>query len=296
MTYHLLSFFIKAVASIPFCVLYIISDVLGFVLYHLIRYRRHIVRRNLTECFPTTSLNEIRRIEKGFYRFFTDVIVESIKMANMSPDTMSRRMKFTNIEQVNDRLRQGRSVSLFLGHYGNWEWISSMPLHLDKSAVAGQIYHKLSNANINRVILEMRSRMGATNIEMHQTARFITKLVAENKECIIGFIADQSPRSKDAHYYLEFLNHDTPILLGPEKITRHYDFDAWFVKPQRVKRGYYEVEFIPMSTAPASLPEYRLSQIYYSNLESMIKDSPELYLWTHKRFRIARCIVQPTNK
>lgn len=292
----MLSFTLKAIASLPFCVMYVLSDILGFLLYHIVRYRRKVVRRNLTECFPYMPLKEIKKIERKFYLNFTDVILESVKMARMSAKTFSRRMKFTNIEAVNQRLRQGRSVSLFLGHYGNWEWISSMPLHLEKSAVPGQIYHKLSNPKVNKVVLDMRARMGAVNIEMNQTARFITRLIGEGKKCIIGFIADQSPRKKDAHYYLEFLNHETPILLGPEKITRHYDFDAWFVKSRRVGRGYYEVEFVPLSYNPKELPEHELSKLYYSHLEEMIKEQPQMYLWTHKRFRIARCIIPPHNQ
>lgn len=201
---------------------------------------------------------------------------------------MSRRMKFTNIDEVNQRLREGHNVSLFLGHYANWEWISSIPLHIDKGPVPGQIYRKLRNKNINRLMLDLRSRMGAVNIEMRDTARYITKLVAEKKECIIGFIADQSPRFREVRYFVDFLNHETPYLVGPEKITRHYGFDAWFVKPRRVKRGYYEVEFVRLADDPAALPEFRLSELYYRHLEELINECPHLYLWSHNRFKHAK--------
>lgn len=288
MTYHLLSFSVRLISYIPFGVLYVISDILGFLLYHVVRYRRRIVRRNLVESFPDKDMSEIKSIERHFYRFFTDSILESCKMATISPEEMSRRMKFPNIDLVNERLRKGHSVSLFLGHYANWEWISSIPLHIDKGPVPGQIYRKLRNENINRLMLHLRSRMGAVNIEMRNTARYITQLVAEDKECIIGFIADQSPRFREVRYFVDFLNHKTPYLVGPEKITRHYGFDAWFVKPRRVKRGYYEVEFVKMTDDPSALPDFCLSEIYYQHLEELITECPYLYLWSHNRFKHAK--------
>lgn len=288
MAYHLLYFSLKLLSYIPFCLLYIISDGLGFILYHIVRYRRKIVRKNLTESFPEKSMAEIKRIEKDFYRFFTDNALESCKMASISPAEMSRRMKFTNIEEVNAVLRSGRSVGLYLGHYANWEWISSMPLHLAKDAVAAQIYHKLRNKNFDRLMLRLRSRMGAVNVEMHKTARYITDLNSRHIECIIGFIADQSPKYKEVKYFLPFLNHSVPVLTGTEKIIKHYDFDAWFVETARVGRGFYEARFVRMTSDPRQLPDFELTGMYFRMLEQMIRKDPVLYLWTHNRFKHAK--------
>lgn len=290
MAYNLLWLFLRFVSCIPFRVLYLISDGLYFLLYYLIRYRRAIVRRNLTGCFPEKSLSEIRKIERGFYHFFADNIVETCKMAGMSPEQMSRRMKFTNIEEVNARLRQGRSVALYLGHYGNWEWISSMPLHLEKGVTAAQIYHKLRNQSMDRLMLRLRRRMGAVCVEMRSTARFATKQVADGKVSIIGFIADQSPRKREVRHFLPFFHYRTPVLTGTEKITRHYGFDAWFVDIRRVRRGYYEARFVRMAPDPAALPDLELTAIYYRMLQQTIGRQPELYLWTHNRFKHAEPI------
>ena len=116
-------------------------------------------------------------------------------MSAMSPEEMGRRMRFTNVESVNTVLRQGTSVALYLGHYGNWEWVSSMPLHLEKSAIAARIYHKLRNKAMDRIMLEHRGSHGAVNVDMYKTARYITELSARHQTSIIGFIADQSPKS-----------------------------------------------------------------------------------------------------
>lgn len=287
MTYYLLSFFLRLFSYVPFCLLYIISDGLYFLVYYVFRYRRRIVRKNLTESFPEKSEDDIKKIEKNFYSFFTDNILESLKMFTLSRKEMLRRVKFVNVEEVDDLMRNGKSISLFLGHYGNWEWMSSIPLHINKEVVAAQIYHKLSNKNMDRLMLYVRERMGAVCVEMRKTARYVNELATENKVCIIGFIADQAPRKKDARHFLHFLNHNTPVLTGTEKITKHYDFGAFFLDVKRVKRGYYEARFVKMHDNPKSLPDFELTAIYYQMLEKCIRTQPELYLWSHNRFRNA---------
>ena len=287
MTYHLLRFFFKLMSRLPFGVLYAMSGGIYVLLYHVARYRRKIVRKNLTECFPEKDLREIRDIEKKSYRFFSDNIVESFKMSSMSPEEMGRRMRFTNVEEVNSILRSGRSVALYLGHYGNWEWISSMPLHLEKSAVAAQIYHKLRNKAMDRIMLEHRGSHGAVNVDMYRTARYITELSADKRTSIIGFIADQSPKKREVRHFLQFLHHRTPVLTGTEKITKHYGFDPWFVRIRKVGKGYYEAEFVHMHDDPKSVPDFELTRIYYEMLEQVIREKPEMYLWTHNRFKHA---------
>lgn len=287
MTYYLLSFFLRLFSYVPFCLLYIISDGLYFLIYYIFRYRRRIVRKNLTESFPEKSEHDIKEIEKKFYSFFTDNMLESLKMFTISRKEMIQRVKFMNVEEVNALMRSGKSVSLFLGHYGNWEWMSSIPLHIDKNVIGAQIYHKLSNKNMDRLMLYIRERMGAVCIEMHKTARYVTELATENTICIIGFIADQSPRKQDSRHFLHFLNHNTPVLTGTEKITKHYDFEAFFLDVKRVKRGYYEARFVKMHDNPKSLPDFELTAIYYQMLEKCIRTQPELYLWSHNRFRHA---------
>lgn len=200
---------------------------------------------------------------------------------------MKRRMTFKNVDYVNTVLRNGKSIALYLGHYANWEWCSSIPLHLDKNVIGAQIYHKLSNKNMDRLMLDIRERMGAVCVDMHKTARYVTEISAEKKISIIGFIADQSPRKKDSRYFLHFLNHNTPVLTGTEKIVKHYGLEAFFLSVKRVKRGYYEAEFIQLHDNPKSLPDFKLTDIYYQMLEKCIIENPELYLWTHKRFRHA---------
>ncbi len=254
----------------------------------MVCYRRDVVRRNLTTSLPEKSSQEIASIEKAFYHFFMDTILESGKLVSISQEEMKRRMIFPNVEEVNASLRAGKSIALFLGHYGNWEWCSSMPLWLEKNIVGAQIYHALRNKEVDRLILHNRERMGATCVEMRKTARYVNELATAGKVNLIGFIADQSPRKRDANYFLPFLSHNVPVLVGTEKLAKRYGYEAWFLKVRRVKRGYYEAEFVKMHDDAPSLPDFELTAIYYEMLEAEIRRAPELYMWSHNRFKYAR--------
>lgn len=274
-------------SHIPFGVLYVLSDILFFPFYHIIRYRRKIVRKNLTESFPEKSEEEIVGIEKRFYHSFIDIALESCKLMSISPEEISRHIKFTNVDIANDDLAQGKSVSLFMGHYGNWEWVTSLSLSLYKGAVLAQIYRRLSNKAMDRIMREMRERMGSLCVEMRETVRFMAREKSEGRPCIIGFIADQSPKRRDSKHYMEFLNHSVPVQTGTEKATKHFGYKALFVGMKRVRRGYYECELTKLHDNPESLPDFELTNLYFKRLEREIMQRPELYLWTHNRFKYA---------
>ena len=288
--FHLLSITWKSLSIIPFPVMYLLSDILFYPLYYLVKYRRKIVRKNLSESFPEKSKKEIIRIEKDFYHFFIDVIFETCKLATISEKEMCKRIVFKNPEEVNSIMQQGKSISVYLGHYCNWEWVSSLPLHLDKKTLAAQIYHKLSNKTVDRLLYENRKRFGAISVEMKETLRWINEQLNNNKVTITGYIADQSPRKKYSHYFLDFLNHETPVFVGTEKITKKYHLEAFYLDIKRTKRGYYETCFIKLHDNPSTLPDFELTNLYYARLEESIRQNPELYLWSHNRFRHAKII------
>lgn len=273
---------------VPWRVLYAFSDLLFGLLYYIVRYRRSIVRRNLTESFPEKNLVEIRRIEKAFYHFFADLILESSKLAIITPDEISRRMRFTNVESINSSLRQGKPVAIYLGHYANWEWVSSMPLWLEKGTIGAQIYHELRNKHMDRLMLYIRGRMGAVCVEMRKTARYINEWAQNREACAIGFIADQSPKKREVRHFLSFLNHEVPVLTGTEKVIKRYGFEAWYLDVSRVKRGFYEAEFVRLHEMPRELSDFELTTLYFQRLEQTIRRQPELYLWTHNRFKHAK--------
>lgn len=285
--YYLLYSLVVVMSYIPFKVLYALSDLLYYPLYYVIRYRRGIVRSNLTSSFPNKDISEIVAIEKKFYHYFVDMMLESCKLATISPEEIRRRMKFVNYEILNDSLHRGQSVTAFLGHYGNWEWMTSVGLWLDEGFTCAQVYHKLVNSAMDDVMEKLRTRTGNECVEMRKTGRFVASMESEGKSCLLALVADHSPKRRDIRHYLQFLNHNVPVIVGPEKMTKHFGYLPVFVNVKRIKRGYYEVELSVLHNDPASLPDYELSNLYFQRLEEEITEHPELYLWTHNRFKYA---------
>lgn len=289
----MLYYIIKLIGSIPFCMLYGLADVLFVPFYYVVRYRRCIVRKNLTESFPDKSQREIVEIEKRFYHSFIYVALESCKLLTMSEEEMKHHMRFVNTEWVNALLADGGSVAIYLGHFGNWEWITSLALWLRPEATKAQIYHTLRNKMMDRLMRQLRERMGHNVcVEMRDTVRFMVEAKQKGTPTIIGFIADQSPKRRVAKYFIPFLNHNTPVLTGTEKTIKHFDYTPVFLRVKRTQCGFYEAEFVPMLRADETdvkqVPDFELTNRYFAMLEAEITAHPELYLWTHNRFKYCK--------
>ena len=293
MRYCLLYWAWRLLSFIPLRLMYILSDAVFYPVYYLGRYRRKVARKNLIESFPEKSKQEIVAIEKSFYHFFIDMLFEMCKLMSFSRKEMTAHMVFTNTEILDAVLQQGKSVSLYMGHYGNWEWLSSLALHVnqEKEIAVGQIYKKLNNSLVNRLVTYNRERMGGICVEMNQTLRWIDEQVKNNIATVTCYVADQSPRKSQIQHSVPFLHHITPVFIGAEKITKRYDFEAWYLDVRRLKRGYYEATFVRLHERPLSLPNFELTDIYYQYLEQTIRRQPELYLWTHRRFKYAQIII-----
>lgn len=287
--YYIVSALLYVVSLFPLWLLYRLSDGLYLLLYYLIRYRRPLVRKNLTESFPEKSEAETVKIEKAFYAWFCDYIVESVKLYSIGKREMSRRMRFEGVEWVRQTVAKGQSVAVYLGHYCNWEWITSLPLALyGDDIVCAQIYHVLENPAFDQLFLRLRNRFGAVSIPMAETIRRIFQFRNEGKKVVIGFIADQAPFWNNIHYWTDFLRHDTPVFTGTERIARKGDFAVYYLDVHREKRGYYVAEFKLLTEAPASLPEYGVTELYIRALENTIRRQPQYWLWSHNRWKRTR--------
>lgn len=276
-------------SRIPLRLLYGVADGLAWLAHDVVRYRRKVVDKNLAEALPELSAAERRKIARRFYRFLGDYFVETLRLHSMSEDEMKRRMKFENIYEVVADLRAGRDVSLYLGHYCNWEWVSSLPLHFPPEVVCGQIYHPLSNHTFDGVFLGLRERFGAHCIPMARTLRQLITWKREGKTSIVGYIADQRPTSGRDHYWLQFLHHDTDVITGAEEITRRLKGAAYYVDMRRDRRGYYTGRFVRICGDASEMPApYRVTDEYYRLLEASIRRDPPYWLWSHKRWKHAR--------
>lgn len=281
--------FFKQLSRLPFAVLYAISDVAFLVVYHVMRYRRHVVAENLRRSFPEKTDEERRKIGRRFYRFLCDYAMETIKLLTIPAGEMKRRMAFEGIDDMERSLASHPFVFIYLGHYCNWEWVSSVPLWVKGEGVhCAQLYRPLKNKTFDRLFMHLRTRFKAENIAKYDTLRRILTLKKEGVRTIVGFISDQTPRRQSTHEWVNFLNQETPVFIGTERIGKKVDAAIYFADIRRVKRGYYACRFRLLTEDVRSFEDYKLTELYMEQLEEMIRRQPHLWLWSHKRWKQKR--------
>ena len=274
---------------LPLKVLYFISDLLFYPIYYLARYRRKVVHKNMTNSFPEKSVVEIKKMEKEFYHSLCDYFVETMKLYGMSKEEVRRRIEFTGLEKVNECLDNGKSVVVYMAHSFNWEYATSIPLWFKhENVVVGQIYHPLENKQFDDFFQKLRNQYGSENIAMKSTLRRIVDITKQKQQFIIGFIADQVPTWNEIHHWVDFMNQDTPVFTGTEKIAKRTDSAVFYLHVRRVKRGKYNAHFEFMVDNAASLPDNELTNMYYKLLEDGIREQPNMWLWTHNRWKRTR--------
>ena len=273
---------------LPLRVLYAIADVLYLLVYHVIGYRKRTVRKNLSNSFPEKTPQERKQIEKGFYHFFCDYLAESIKQFSITPEEMKKRMVITGTDEaIRQMEREGKNFCfVYLGHYCNWEWIASMPYWMPQDILCAQIYHPLYSKTFDQLFLRIRNKFGGECIPMKETLRRIIELRRAKQKTFIGFISDQGPKWNSIHHYTQFLNQETAVFIGTEKIAKQVGAVIYYGDVRKVKRGYYTCDLKPLIDVPVNeIPDWELTDLYTQKLESMIRETPEPWLWSHNRWK-----------
>jgi len=277
---------------LPLWLHYIFSDILFVLIAYVLRYRRRVITKNLHNAYPGKSEGEIKALRRGFYRHFADLLVETVKYTSISDKNIMRRVTFKGSEQVAEILNSGQSVALLLGHYGNWEWVSSLVLWLkplaNSNVVMGQIYHPLENDVVNRVVLKTRGRMGSDNVSMKETLRWILGNKRDGRPSILGYINDQVPTWHNIHHWLTFLNQETPVFTGIERIVHSQNQAAVYLDVKHVGRGRYECEYHVITRDPSTMGEFELTDTYFRLMEQTINRAPQYWLWSHNRWKRTR--------
>lgn len=278
-------------SRLPMWAHYALSDYLIFPpLYHLVRYRRRLVRRQLADCFPERSEKERRLIERRFYHFLCDIVVEYVKFYHLPRREVLRRVHFNGMtEFVQQAHDAGKHFSFIcLGHFGNWEWLSSFALWMPHGWRASQVYHPLHNAPINNLLLRLRSQYGGQCVPMKDTLRHVMQARHQTQPQCVAFIADQSPTWEAMHHWTTFLHHPTSFFIGAEKLGKRVDAAICYARISRPRRGYYQVDVVPLSMDAARVPDYGITDAFAQMLEEQIEQMPHLWLWTHNRWKRTR--------
>lgn len=283
--FNILKYSLYVWALFPLSVLYRLGDILYILVYKIVGYRKKVVRMNMRNAFPEYTDKELLQLEKKFYHHFCDYIMETIKLMHISDKEMMHRFRFTNPEEMTEILKDGKPVFMMLGHYGNWEWVPSISLWLPESLFLAQIYRPLKNKAADKFFLKLRSRFGSIGIAKNDTLREILRLRKEKEQIMVGFIADQTPSRNNLHYWTTFLNQESAVLTGTEKIGRKIGANIIYLDVRKVKRGFYEATFVPISLDSSNTPEFEITEKYIRAMEQTILRAPENWLWTHKRWK-----------
>ncbi len=286
--FNILYAFIWLITWLPLRVLYLFSDIFYLIIYYLVGYRKKVVRLNLENSFPQKTEKEILGIERRFYRYFCDLFVETLYEMHMSKKEILRRFDLGNIEPILEQYKKGKSVMLMTAHYGNWEWASALSLILPIESPLHSIYKRLKSKNFDKLMFELRSKFTGKNIEKKDLLRAMVGMKNENKVAMFGMISDQTPTGNSIHYWTQFLNQDTPVLLGTEQLAKKFDYPVFYLHINRIKRGYYKCKYHTISLEPKQTAEFEITEAYMRVLEKEIEAAPEYWLWTHRRWKNKR--------
>ena len=254
--------------------------------YYVVRYRRDVVRHNLTTSFPDKSEAEIVRIERKFYHWLCDYFVETIKLLSISDKELRRRFNIIGADKVEECFKAGQDCAALLGHYCNWEWLSCTGMAFPEGRKIGLVYKPLRSKQFDNLFRRIRSSQPSSIVvPKNDILRELVKLRRDNIRSLFGYIADQGPRYNNIHLWLPFLNHDTGVFTGSERIMRKMKNAVFYVEMARPRRGYYTATFRLITHNAANVAENELTTKFFQMLEQTIQHEPAYYLWTHNRWK-----------
>lgn len=283
--FYLLYPIIYLVASLPFPLLYKLSDALYFLL-KLSGYRKNVVLINLKNSFPEKSAEEIKMIYRNYYKYLTDLFLETFKTLTMTEKEAVERCKFHNTEWLDKLYQEKKSIIIVMGHYGNWEW-AGPAFSLSTRFQLNVIYRPLSNIYFERMMVGMRTKFGTRITPQNLTLREM--VACRNEVTATALIADQTATNQSA-YWMHFLNQDTVVYEGPEKLAKKFGYPVVYMNIKRVKRGFYEVFPELLFMDPKNTTDTEISDAFMRRLEKEINIDPTTWLWSHRRWKHKRVL------
>ena len=277
--------FLWFVSVLPFPILYKLSDLVYFLVYYIIKYRKKSVRSQLKSTLPNYSKEELLQIEKKFYAHLCDLFLEMIKTMSISEKEIAKRFRFTNLEIIKDLELQKKSIALMCSHYASYEWIISLNNFIDFKGYA--IYKKINNTYFDNLVRKIRLRFKANLVTTKESIPLIEENYRKNILGIYGFASDQSPQLHAARHWKDFLGINVPVYTGAEMLAKRFDMNVVFLKTKKIKRGHYEATFEILAQNVKEIPDYQITDKFLNLVEKQILEAPEFYFWTHKRWKHA---------
>ena len=283
-----MSIAIRILSILPLRVLYAIASfVLYPLLYYVVHYRRSMVMSNIRYCFPEKSEAACKQMARQFYHHFADLCVEIIHAYRMSDEELRERVVFEGLDEAQAAFLQQKGGVFMLGHMGCWEWMADVAKRLDRNRIhTNVIYLKLDNKSADCIMMQIREKRGCTPIEMHKLLREAVRLRKESSKAeVYCMLADQKPSWRSLQFYTDFFGHNTPFLIGSEKIARKFAYPVYYADITMPSRGHYNIRLLPITTNAQCCEEGFVSREYVKLLEANIIKQPSIWLWSHNRFK-----------
>lgn len=268
---------------LPLRLLYFFSDLLFFLMYYVLGYRKKVVRENLKLVFPEKSEAEIKQIARNFYRHLCDIIVETLKNLSMSEKEAIKRYQFENLEVLDALYEKEKSILLMCGHYASWEWVGILEGQNPYEGFA--VYKKMDNAYFDRMVRKIRERFGAKVITNRKIVQTLYRKNKEGARTMTLILSDQTPKLGAFKHRDLFMGVDVPVFTGTEELAKKLDFAAVYLKVDKLKRGYYKASFVVLAEDPRTYPDYEITRAFLDEIEKQIREAPAYYLWSHKRWK-----------
>ncbi len=240
------------------------------------------MRANLKLTMPEKSNKELDQIQRDFYRHLCDLFLEMVKTMDLSKEDVKKRYQIQNIEVIQE-IEKEKSILIVCSHYANWEWNVSMNNYVRSKGFA--VYQKIGNIYFDRMIKKFRSKWNTTPIEQKETVKTVIRNEKQDVTGIYGMVSDQSPMVNKGQYWSSFMGVKVPVFNGAEVLARKLDLAVVFLKVSKIKRGYYRADFIPITKNGKSTKEHEITEQFLKLAEQQIKERPEHYLWTHRRWK-----------
>ena len=278
---YLLLILLWIFSLLPIQILYLISKIIRFIVYDVLCYREKVVIDNIQNTFIEKSQTEVIKLKNNFYDYFFELIVEIIKLLSISNNELNKRFTFSNINVIKQALKKNKSVIVVVGHYGNWEWALRSASNLIDTKIIG-VYKRINNTIFEWLLLKIRSNTNVLPVEIKSLPR---ELVNNNEKKIYAMVADQSPTLEQSNVRINFLNRDTLVYTGVEKISKKYNMPVFYLNIKLTSKGYYESTFEEINSKNINGKKIEITKEFFSKLENQIKSEPRLWLWSHKRWK-----------
>jgi len=275
--------FLWIVSRLPFPLLYSLSDGIFFLVYRVIKYRRKVVRENLLLAFPDKPAEERRVIERKFYSHLCDMFLEMVKTFGISKKELQKRFTFTNLEVIHQLEAKNKSIMLLAPHYASWEWAFVLDIYVKGEGFA--VYQPLTNPYFDRWARRVRKKFGTTLISTRETRELVAQNKKDGRLSFYGMLSDQSPMVGKAKYWAPFMGITVPMHTGAESLCKKQDIPAIYMKVSKLRRGYYQASFKVLSENPVGIPDFEITDAFFREVENAIREAPEYYFWTHKRWK-----------